>query len=38
MKLLGHRTESVYLRYNVTAAADLRVAAERLDAVQATSS
>jgi integrase len=36
MQLLGHKTESVYLRYNVTAAADLRVAAERLDAVQAT--
>jgi hypothetical protein len=38
MQLLGHRTESVYLRYNVTAAADLRVAAERLDAVQGATS
>jgi integrase len=38
MKLLGHRTESIYLRYNVVGAADLRVAADRLDAVQGATS
>jgi integrase len=33
MKLTGHKTDSVFRRYDITSAADLRVAVERLDAV-----
>jgi integrase len=33
MKLTGHKTESVYRRYAIADDRDLRVAAERLDAV-----
>jgi integrase len=33
MQLLGHKTESMYRRYAIVAAADLQVAAAKLDAV-----
>jgi hypothetical protein len=32
MALVGHRTESVFERYNITSGDDLRDAARRLDA------
>jgi integrase len=31
MKLTGHKTDSVYRRYDIVSANDLRVAVERLD-------
>jgi integrase len=35
MKLTGHKTESVFRRYDIISESDLRTAAERLDAVAA---
>jgi integrase len=32
MKMVGHRTESIYNRYNITSDTDLRAAARKLDA------
>ena len=32
MKLTGHKTESVYRRYDIVSESDLNVAVERLDA------
>jgi integrase len=33
MKLTGHKTDSVFRRYDIVSPDDLRVAVERLDAV-----
>jgi hypothetical protein len=35
MQLTGHKTRAVFERYNITSPADLRAAAERLDAYTA---
>ena len=35
MKLTGHKTPSVFQRYNIVSDGDLREAARKLDAVQA---
>ena len=35
MELVGHRTEEIYNRYNITSAADQREAARKLDAANA---
>ncbi len=35
MKMVGHRTESIYNRYNITSDGDLRDAARKLDAASA---
>ena len=37
MKMTGHKTASVFARYNITSDADLREAARKLDAHQTTS-
>jgi hypothetical protein len=34
MKLTGHKTDSVFRRYDIVSPSDLRVAVERLDAVR----
>ena len=34
MQMTGHKTRSVFQRYNIVSAGDLREAAKRLDAVQ----
>jgi hypothetical protein len=36
MDMAGHKTRSVFERYNIVSAGDLREAARRLDAVNAT--
>jgi len=36
MKMVGHKTESIYNRYNITSDGDLRAAARKLDAASAT--
>ncbi len=33
MKLTGHKTDSVFRRYDIVSSDDLRVAVERLDAM-----
>ena len=33
MKMTGHKTDSVFRRYDIVSPDDLRIAAERLDAV-----
>ena len=35
MKLTGHKTDSVFRRYDIVSPDDLRVAVERLDAINA---
>jgi hypothetical protein len=35
MELVGHRTEAIYDRYNITSDKDLRAAARKLDAAAA---
>jgi len=34
--MVGHKTESIYNRYNITSDGDLRAAARKLDAASAT--